>query len=170
MTGSKEFWERNIALYRERDLYYTSDQVNTSYPRRFASVWIPLSACGGLDEIVDKMRHTIGYKPMFMYSVLPDDELDLEGWYEYSICINDDEEFPIDARIEVEVCNAQSDDCGDMYYIDIDKDDQKIIYEILDKELEDWTNEGCAEHLKRAREEMMDTYCDTIQGSTTGWW
>ena len=169
MTHDKEFWELNIWLNKDRDIFYTSDQVNTSYPRRFASVLIHLCDTNGLNEIIDRIRLNTGHKPMFMYNVLPDDELDLEGWYEFSICINDDEEFPIDARIGVEVWYAQSDDCGDMYYIDIDKDDQKIIYEVLDKELKDWTEGGCAEHLNRAREEMMDIYGDTIRATTGGW-
>lgn len=168
MTHDKEFWERNICLNIDRDLFYTSDQVNTSYPRRFASVWIPLCDTNGLNEIIDRIRLNTGYKPMFMDG-MPDEELDLDGWYEFSICINDDKDFPVDCSIQAEVWEARDTDNGDIYEIPLDKDDREIIYKLLDEELKRKTDGGCEYHLQKAREEMMDIYGDTIRATTGGW-
>lgn len=155
MTHDKEFWENNIFLNYDRDLFYTSDQVNTSYPRRFASVLIHLCETKGLYEIIDRIRLNTGHKPMLVGEP-PDEELDLEGWYEFSICINDDKEFQIGCSIQAEVWEASDTDNGDIYEIPLDKEDREIIYKLLDEELKRNTGSGCEYHLQKAREEMEE--------------
>ena len=112
-----EFLRKSIYLGDGEPLY-GEDQAYVSYPVTFPTVNLSLSATTELIKIVDAMREEQGFLPMLPTEKHPED-YDMEGWYDFYIGLNCYSVDHVDNRIEAVVCNSDSEDNEEMYYIDL---------------------------------------------------
>ena len=136
------------------EIIYGSDQINLTYPIRFATVNFQLMATSLLTGIADRIRKDAGYRPMHPIDEYTDETCDCEGWYDFYITIDELPECRIDTAIRFVVVNADSPDNEESYSIDLDLDEQCHLYERLDEQCREHLGKSCVELLKEARAKM----------------
>lgn len=144
----------SISIDFGSEVTYGSDQVYNSYPCRFATVGFSLMPTTLLDMAADRIRKDMGFKPMHPVDEFTDEMCDQEGWYEYGICINDWNDTKCDSCIWFYVENSASDDNGQMYSIDLGREEQEAVYARLDAQCREYLGKSCAKLLQEARREL----------------
>ena len=114
-----------------------------------------LAATADLCRIADRMRARLGYKPM-LDDVGGDEDIDLDGWYNFTIGINAFSSTKVDASIMFVVVNSDSEDNERAYEIDLCEGEQELIYRLLDRQCRAYFGKGCDELLEEARQAMEE--------------
>ena len=160
-TLSEAFINTEIFIDFESELIYGEDQAYICCPERFQTVRFQLMPTVGLIEIVDRLRHKLGFKPMYPIVGVDnggcDDcyDCDDDCCYDFFISLNSFTDSHLDTCIAAVVADSDSVDNEDMYTIDLTEDEQKILYKRFDEQCRRSLNKTCEELLKEA-EEMMD--------------
>lgn len=160
---TEAFINTEIFIDFSSELLYGEDQANVCCPVRFPTVRFQLMPANGLIEIVDRLRHKLGFKPM--YPVFEcngsgcddfDDcnDCDDDGWYDFFISLNGFNDTRLDNCIEVVVAGSDSTDNEEVYTIDLSEAEQKLLYSRFDKQCRKSIGKGCEELLKEAKEIM----------------
>ena len=157
-TLSEAFINTEIFIDFESELIYGEDQAYICSPERFPTVRFQLMPTVGLIEIVDRLRHKLGFKPM--YPIVGVDngdcyDCDDDCCYDFFISLNGFTDSHLDTCIAAVVADSDSVDNEDMYTIDLTEDEQKMLYKRFDEQCRRSLNKTCEELLKEA-EEMMD--------------
>ena len=139
-TLSEAFINTEIFIDFESELIYGEDQAYICSPERFPTVRFQLMPTVGLIEIVDRLRHKLGFKP---------------SCYDFFISLNGFTDSHLDTCIAAVVADSDSVDNEDMYTIDLTEDEQKLLYKRFDEQCRRSLNKTCEELLKEA-EEMME--------------
>ena len=71
------------------EIRYGSDQVSLFNPVRFPTVTFQLMGNGFLTELVDWIRKDKGFVPLYPMDEYTSDTCDNQGWYDFSVGIND---------------------------------------------------------------------------------
>lgn len=166
-TLSEAFINTEIFIDFESEPIYGEDQAYICCPERFPTVRFQLMPTVGLIEIVDRLRHKLGFKPMYpVIGCSSDNDSDNGGYddcydcdddccYDFFISLNGFTDSHLDTCIAAVVADSDSVDNEDMYTIDLTEDEQKILYKRFDEQCRRSLNKTCEELLKEA-EEMMD--------------
>jgi len=160
-TLSEAFINTEIFIDFESELIYGEDQAYICCPERFPTVRFQLMPTVGLIKIVDRLRHKLGFKPMYPIvgggSEGCDDcyDCDDDCCYDFFISLNGFTDSHLDTCIAAVVADSDSVDNEDMYTIDLTEDEQKMLYKRFDEQCRRSLNKTCDELLKEA-EEMMD--------------
>ena len=166
-TLSEAFINTEIFIDFESEPIYGEDQAYICCPERFPTVRFQLMPTVGLIEIVDRLRHKLGFKPMYPVIGCSSDndsdnggyddcyDCDDDGWYDFFISLNGFNDSHLDTCIAVVVAGSDSVDNEDMYTIDLSDDEQKLLYKRFDEQCRKSINKSCEELLKEA-EEMME--------------
>ena len=160
-TLSEAFINTEIFIDFESELIYGEDQAYICCPERFPTVRFQLMPTVGLIEIVDRLRHNLGFKPMYPIVGVDnggcDDcyDCDDDCCYDFFISLNGFTDSHLDTCIAAVVADSDSVDNEDMYTIDLTEDEQKMLYKRFDEQCRRSLNKTCEELLKEA-EEMMD--------------
>ena len=160
-TLSEAFINTEIFIDFESEPIYGEDQAYICCPERFPTVRFQLMPTVGLIEIVDRLRHKLGFKPMFPIVGVDnggcDDcyDCDDDCCYDFFISLNGFSDSHLDTCIAAVVADSDSVDNEDMYTIDLTEDEQKLLYKRFDEQCRRSINKTCEELLKEA-EEMMD--------------
>ena len=160
-TLSEAFINTEIFIDFESELIYGEDQAYICCPERFPTVRFQLMPTVGLIEIVDRLRHNLGFKPMYPIVGVDnggcDDcyDCDDDCCYDFFISLNGFTDSHLDTCIAAVVADSDSVDNEDMYTIDLTEDEQKLLYKRFDEQCRRSLNKTCEELLKEA-EEMMD--------------
>lgn len=119
----------------------------------------------GLIEIVDRLRHKLGFKPMYPIVGCGGDkdyggcddcyDCDDKCCYDFFISLNGFTDSHLDTCIAAVVADSDSVDNEDMYTIDLTEDEQRLLYKRFDEQCRRSLNKTCEELLKEA-EEMME--------------
>ena len=167
---SEEFINTEIFIDFESELIYGEDQAYICCPERFPTVRFQLMPTRGLIDIADRIRHRLGFKPMYPVDRNDCDSCDDsdgcddcsgciacddDGWYDFFISLNGFNDSHLDTCIAVVVAGSDSVDNEDMYTIDLSDDEQKLLYKRFDEQCRKSINKSCEELLKEA-EEMME--------------
>lgn len=147
-TITELFLEGAISLDRSAEPLYGSGQAYVDHPAVFPTVDLELHSTDGLTRIVDAMRMEKGYPPML--GTDEDGRSDLEGWYSFHVGLNGFTETGLDSCIDCVVCNTDSGDDGDVYSLDLSREEQQIIFGLLDAQCRDVFGMGCRELLMEA--------------------
>ena len=166
---SEDFINTEIFIDFESELIYGEDQAYICCPERFPTVRFQLMPTRGLIDIADRIRHRLGFKPMYPVDRNHCDDCggcdecevfdgciacDDDGWYDFFISLNGFNDNHLDTCIAVVVAGSDSVDNEDMYTIDLSDDEQKLLYKRFDEQCRKSINKSCEELLKEA-EEMM---------------
>ena len=169
-TLSEDFINTEIFIDFESELIYGEDQAYICCPERFPTVRFQLMPTRGLIDIADRIRHRLGFKPMYPVDRNDCDSCDDsdgcddcsgciacddDGWYDFFISLNGFNDSHLDTCIAVVVAGSDSVDNEDMYTIDLSDDEQKLLYKCFDEQCRKSINKSCEELLKEA-EEMME--------------
>ncbi|MFR7820225.1 DUF3310 domain-containing protein [Candidatus Pseudoruminococcus sp.] len=160
-TLSEAFINTEIFIDFESELIYGEDQAYICCPERFPTVRFQLMPTVGLIEIVDRLRHKLGFKPMYPIVGVDnggcDDcyDCDDDCCYDFFISLNGFTNSHLDTCIAAVVADSDSVDNEDMYTIDLTEEEQKMLYKRFDEQCRRSINKTCEELLKEA-EEMMD--------------
>ena len=169
-TLSEDFINTEIFIDFESELIYGEDQAYICCPERFPTVRFQLMPTRGLIDIADRIRHRLGFKPMYPVDRNHCDDCegcdecevfdgciacDDDGWYDFFISLNGFNDSHLDTCIAVVVAGSDSVDNEDMYTIDLSDDEQKLLYKRFDEQCRKSINKSCEELLKEA-EEMME--------------
>ena len=160
-TLSEAFINTEIFIDFESELIYGEDQAYICCPERFPTVRFQLMPTVGLIEIVDRLRHKLGFKPMYPIVGVDnggcDDcyDCDDDCCYDFFISLNGFTDSHLDTCIAAVVADSDSVDNEDMYTIDLTEEEQKMLYKRFDEQCRRSINKTCEELLKEA-EEMMD--------------
>ena len=160
-TLSEAFINTEIFIDFESEPIYGEDQAYICCPERFPTVRFQLMPTVGLIEIVDRLRHKLGFKPMYPIVGVDnggcDDcyDCDDDCCYDFFISLNGFTDSHLDTCIAAVVADSDSVDNEDMYTIDLTEDEQKMLYKRFDEQCRRSLNKTCEELLKEA-EEMMD--------------
>ena len=160
-TLSEAFINTEIFIDFESELIYGEDQAYICCPERFPTVRFQLMPTVGLIEIVDRLRHKLGFKPMYPIVGVDnggcDDcyDCDDDCCYDFFISLNGFTDSHLDTCIAAVVADSDSVDNEDMYTIDLTEDEQKLLYKRFDEQCRRSLNKTCEELLKEA-EEMME--------------
>ena len=157
-TLSEAFINTEIFIDFESELIYGEDQAYICCPERFPTVRFQLMPTVGLIEIVDRLRHKLGFKPM--YPIVGVDnggcyDCDDDCCYDFFISLNGFTDRHLDTCIAAVVADSDSVDNEDMYTIDLTEGEQKLLYKRFDEQCRRSLNKTCEELLKEA-EEMME--------------
>lgn len=139
-------FRNNILIDFNHEILYGSDQVYNSVPMRFGTVGFYLQSTPELNEIADRYRKSLGFKPLL--------EEEDYGWYDFYITLNNFSTTKVCSSLEFVVIDAQQEDNEEMYHLDLTEEDQKVIYKILDDQCKEFFDTSCEELLNQA-EEMM---------------
>ena len=153
MTLTEQFIVDAIHIEPGAEVMYGSDQMNDCFPVRFATVEFELTATDALVSIADRIRLAKGYKPMHP---IDGENVDNDGWYNFYIGINSFTDNHMDSCINFVVVNSDSEDNEDMYSIDLNESEQKIVYDILNRQCQQYHGKNCAELLAEAEAELND--------------
>ena len=137
--------EEMIRIDPQDEYWLGDDQCYLDYPHRFPVVTFDLVATADLCRIADRMRMKLGFKPML------GDDGDLDGWYNFTICINDFSSTKLDSCIEFVVVNNDSEDNEQAYEIELTEAEQSLIYDLLDEQCRAYFGKGCEALLEEAR-------------------
>ena len=154
MFFTEEFIKENIFVDTDAEIFYGSEQMNVSFPRRFATVTIPLQCTYEMAKIVDKIRWEMGHKPMCPFGNLTDADCDQEGWYDFYIGLNGLSDVLVGLCIEVYTANFEDEDDGERYSIELNDEERWNIRKRLDDECKKLIGKNCAELLKEAELDM----------------
>ena len=160
-TLSEAFINTEIFIDFESEPIYGEDQAYICCPERFPTVRFQLMPTVGLIEIVDRLRHKLGFKPMYPIVGVDnggcDDcyDCDDDCCHDFFISLNGFTDSHLDTCIAAVVADSDSVDNEDMYTIDLTEDEQKMLYKRFDEQCRRSLNKTCEELLKEA-EEMMD--------------
>lgn len=125
-----------------------SAQAYVCYPIVFPTVTFRLMETPVLCQIADTMRMEAGFKPLY------DGGEEITGWYDFRIGINGYTESKLDTCIIFELVNGDAADTWESYAIDLNEDEQRVIYERLEEECVEAFGKTCEELLKEAESEM----------------
>ena len=146
--------EEMIRIDPQDEYWLGDDQCYLDYPHRFPVVTFDLVATADLCRIANRMRMKLGFKPMLA------DDGDLDGWYNFTVSINDFSSTKLDSCIEFVVVNSDSEDNEQAYEIDLTEAEQELIYALLDKQCRAYFGKGCEELLEEARIAMEANLSD----------
>ena len=140
------------------EISYGSDQMNMSYPVRFATVGFQLMSTALLESIADRIRvnRQEGLLPMHPVDEYTEEMCDQDGWYDFYIGLSDVSKSRVDSCIEVIVVSDSAPDNEELYTIDLDEKEQEAVYACLDKQCRQYLGKSCEELLAEARERMME--------------
>lgn len=163
-TLSEAFINTEIFIDFESELIYGEDQAYICCPERFPTVRFQLMPTVGLIEIVDRLRHKLGFKPMYPIVGCCSDndsdgcdcyDCDDDCCYDFFISLNGFTDSHLDTCIAAVVADSDSVDNEDMYTIDLTEEEQRLLYKRFDEQCRRSINKTCEELLKEA-EEMME--------------
>ena len=140
--------EKAIRIDPDVDYMLGDDQAFYCYPVRFPTVEFELIDTTALCVAVDIIRKGMGFPPML------EDGGDTEGWYRFYLGLNGYTESHVDASIMAVVENSDSDDNDECYEIALAEDEQRIIYDLLDRQCRLYYGKSCADLLEEARYAM----------------
>ena len=150
MTLTEGIIKLGISIDFESEILYGQDQTYFSTPTKFPTVEFQLNDSMTLCKIADTIRKADGHKPMFLDA----DEMDLNGWYNFYIGLNGFTDTKVDTHIEFVVVSEDADDNEWMYTIDLTEEEQRMIYDELDRQCKKKLGKGCEELLAEAEKEM----------------
>ena len=116
---TESFINTDIFIDFSSELLYGEDQANVCCPVRFSTVRFQLMPANRLIKIVDRLRHKLGFKPMYPVFECSgcgcddcDDcnDCDGDGWYDFFISLNGFNDTHLDNCIEVVVAGSDSTD------------------------------------------------------------
>lgn len=159
MTLTEKFIADAIQLDSGADVMYGSDQINDTYPCRFATVEFQLMATDALVEVADRIRMEKGYLPMHPRDGRTDD-VDNDGFYDFYIGISrlpgENQLVKLDSSISFVVVNSDSDDNEDMYTIDLTASEAEYVYEILNRQCRRYHGKDCETLMAEAEKELYE--------------
>lgn len=133
---------------------YGSDQAYIAYPVRFPTVNIQILDTQGLCDLADALREQRGLLPLTPTEAHPND-YDPDAWYNFYINLNGFSSTHVDNCI---TAYTVTDDGEQEEYIEIDEEEQRLIYAVLDEQCKIAYGMGCEQLLEEARKEMMEVY------------
>lgn len=157
---TEAFINTEIFIDFNSEILFGEDQANVCCPVRFSTVRFQLMPANELIEIVDRLRHKLGFKPMYPVFECSgcrcDDcnDCDGDGWYDFFISLNGFNDTHLDNCIEVVVAGSDSTDNEEVYTIDLSEAEQKLLYSRFDEQCRKSIGKGCEELLKEAKEIM----------------
>ena len=149
-TVTELFLDSGISLDRSEEPLLGKGESFVSHPFVFPTVDLQLESTPELARIVDGIRMVKGYLPI--HGMNADGQCDFKGWYSFHAGLNGFSETGLDNCIECIVCNTDSGDDEDMYCIDLSREEQEIIFDLLDVQCREAFGKGCRELLKEAAE------------------
>ena len=159
MTLTEKFISDAIQLDSGAEVIYGSDQINDTYPCRFATVEFQLMATDALVEVADRIRMEKGYLPMHPRDGRTDD-VDNDGFYDFYIGISrlpgENQLVKLDSSISFVVVNSDSDDNEDMYTIDLTASEAEYVYEILNRQCRRYHGKDCETLMAEAEKELYE--------------
>lgn len=144
----------NIFIDFGCEIMYGEDQIYLDYPTRFATVQFELMGTSLLCELADRIRKEAGFTPLHPIDEYTEEMCDQDAWYSFYIGLNAWDDTKVDACIEAVVCNSSSADEGEMYTIDLSREEQAAMYNRLDEQCRKYLGKSCEELLAEAGEEM----------------
>ncbi|MBR0076492.1 MAG: hypothetical protein IJP96_12150 [Synergistaceae bacterium] len=155
------FMRENIFLYPQAEIHYGSGEAYVTYPCCFATVGFEIRAGYALQLMVDRMRKDLGFKPIEPIDGEDyDADCDQNGEYYFYVGLNDYTDSKVDSTISVLFDNSTSSDSGEIYEIDLSKEEQIALYNRLDKEARIVYGMSCEELLEEARRRNNETFND----------
>ena len=140
--------EQAIRIDPDVDYMLGDDQAYFCYPVRFPTVEFELIDTTALCVAVDIIRKGLGFLPML------EDGGDTEGWYRFYLGLNGYTESHVDTSIMAVVENSDSEDNDECYEIALAEDEQRVIYDLLDRQCRLHYGKSCADLLEEARRAM----------------
>ena len=146
----------NVFIDFGSEIQYGSDQVYDSYPCRFATVGFQLMPSTLLGQTADRIRVDRGYRPMHPIDGYTDELCDQEGFYDFYIGLNDWSKTKCDTFMQFVVVNTESPDNEEMYTIELDENEQVVVYNRLDEQCRECLGKGCLDLLAESRKKMEE--------------
>lgn len=136
------------------EILFGSDQMYDTYPKQFATVSMCLVGNDCLCEIADKIRMKDGHMPFFSETGEFGVDCDPYGYYNFYFGLNDLKDCRVDTAIEFTVASDFADDDCCSYLIDISEEEQKLLYECIDRQFKMELGKSVEDILAEARKEM----------------
>ncbi len=142
------------------DYIFGDDEINVTYPARFATVGFQLMSTSLLASLVDRVRKEEGFIPFYPVDEYTESMCDSDGWYEFYIGLNAWNETKVDSCIEAVVCNSHSADEGQCYTIDLSHEEQIAMFNCLDEQCRKHLGKSCDELLTEAEARMKKVWAE----------
>ena len=159
---TKEEIELGIQLDPYAEPIFGRDQSFVSVPLVFATVNLELSSTNTLVSIADRIRAEKGQKPFYPVPGFESVECDEDGWYNFYVCLNDYAETKLSSCIEFVVVSEDADDNENSYAIELDEEDQRMIFQHLDEQCQTYFDMSCEELLNESRAELHGDMMETL--------
>ena len=146
----------NIHVDFDEELLYGSDQLCFSYPKRFPTVNMCLVCNEALGKIADEIRNVDGNKqiPFFTEKGEFGEDYDPYGYYNFYFGLNTVNEYKVDRIITFTVSSDIADDDGEEYFIELSLEEQKLMYECIDRQFRMELGKSANDVLAEAEKEM----------------
>ena len=145
-----------IRIDFDTEIMYSSDQTDVHFPAHFPTVIFSLRDTDALVSLADKIRTSGGGKPLYPMEGYPEEACDQNGWYNFSIGINDSPAPLVDTSISAYVDSPDCEDNGSYYAIPIPEADMNALYQSLDAQCRKHLGKSCVDLLVEARREMEE--------------
>ena len=157
------------------DYIYGDEQIDVTYPARFATVGFQLMSTNLLASLVDRIRKEEGSTPFYPVDEYTEAMCGHDGWYDFYIGLNAWNETRTDSCIEAVVCNSHSADEGQRYTIDLSHEEQIAMFNRLDEQCRKHLGKSCDELLAEAEAVMKKAWAEVtscqlvfMNGTTSG--
>lgn len=154
--------EDNVFIDFGSEVQLGSDQMDISYPLRFATVDFQLIDTALLSEIADRIRIKEDFRPMHPMDGYTDETCDQNGWYDFYYGISDLPEDKANTCIEFIVVNSDSPDNEEVYTIDLADVERHAMYKRMDEQCRKYLGKGCDDLLAEARQKLEE---EAIEGN-----
>ena len=122
--------EGSVRIDRNAEVTYGQDQAFVTRPVVYPTVGFGLEACDALWELADAEEKAAGYDPV--YGSLREGSRD--NWYDFFIGLNGYNESHVDSCISVSVSYYGGEYDGPVIRIDLDREEQDLMFGMLDRE------------------------------------
>lgn len=154
------FLKDGVFIDAETGPLFGSDQMDVYYPCRFGTVTFQLIATSFLSTLADRIRKDMGFAPMNPMDEYTGETCDQNGWYDFYYGINCLGAGIGDSCITFIVCNSESPDNEETYFIDLTAEEREAMYQRMDEQYCEHFGIGCKDLLDEADRKMREEYAD----------
>ena len=154
MTILEAILNNNVAVNISEEFLYNSETDFLDGKKRFPRVEFCLIASNYLCKMADELREKGNHMPLLFKDGEFGKDYDPYGWYNFYYGVSGGNEYKVDKAIAFSVASDFARDDGEIYYIELSSEEQKLLYECIDKQFKMELGKSVEDILEEARKEM----------------
>ncbi len=154
MTLAEVFARDEVFIDFDSGIRFAVAEVYADSPCRLPAVEFQLVGTAGLEKIADRIRKDEGYRPLHPLDEYTEGDCDRDGTYDFFIGLNVFWKGHLEQHICFRVENTESEDDGELYFIELTPLERDAVYGSLDRQCRETLGKSCEDLLEDAWKHM----------------